>query len=152
MLLSLFLYPLAQMIGEGVELQDGVRIYPVVAPVLIIVGSMMLRNVSRISWEDATEAVPSFLTMTIMPFAFGITEGIAFGFISYALLKTATGKWRDVPGMVHLFAVPFVIRYIFLCRALYCAITAEKRGAADIRNQPAQRRPPGWLSEVWNFK
>jgi AGZA family xanthine/uracil permease-like MFS transporter len=114
MLLSLFLYPLAQMIGAGVELQAGARIYPVVAPVLIIVGSMMLRNVSRIPWEDTTEAVPAFLTMTIMPFAFSITEGIAFGFISYALLKTVTGKRRDVPGMVHLFAVLFVIRYIFL--------------------------------------
>jgi len=114
MLLSLFFYPLARMIGEGVELADGFRIYPVVAPVLIVVGSMMLRNVRRIPWGDTTEAIPAFLTMTVMPFAFSITEGIAFGFISYSLLKIVTGKWREVHGMVYLFAVLFIVRYIFL--------------------------------------
>ena len=114
MLLSLFLYPLAQMIGEGVALGDGPRIYPVVAPVLIVVGSMMLRSVSRIAWEDATESIPAFLTMTVMPFAFSITEGIAFGFVSYALLKTATGKARQVHPLVHTFAALFVVRYIYL--------------------------------------
>jgi AGZA family xanthine/uracil permease-like MFS transporter len=114
MLLSLFFYPLAQMIGEGVELESGFHIYPVVAPVLIVVGSMMLRNVSRISWQDTTEAIPAFLTMTVMPFAFSITEGIAFGFISYSLLKLVTGKGKTVHGLVYLFAALFVVRYIFL--------------------------------------
>jgi AGZA family xanthine/uracil permease-like MFS transporter len=114
MLLSLYLYPLVQMIGEGATIQDGVQIYPVVAPVLIVVGSMMLRNVSRISWDDTTEAIPAFLTMTVMPFAFSITEGIAFGFISYALLKTVTARHREVHPMVYLFAVLFIVRYIFL--------------------------------------
>jgi AGZA family xanthine/uracil permease-like MFS transporter len=114
MLLSLFFYPLAQMIGEGFSTADGAQIYPVVAPVLIVVGSMMLRNVSRIPWRDNTEAIPAFLTMTVMPFAFSITEGIAFGFISYSLLKVVTGRGREVHGLVYLFAVLFVVRYIFL--------------------------------------
>ena len=114
MLLSLSLYPLAQMIGEGVLLGDGPRIYPVVAPVLIVVGSMMLRSVSKIVWEDVTESIPAFLTMTVMPFAFSITEGIAFGFISYALLKTVTGRGRQVHPLVHTFAALFVVRYIYL--------------------------------------
>jgi AGZA family xanthine/uracil permease-like MFS transporter len=114
LLLSLFFYPLAQMIGEGVTLQNGTQIYPVVAPVLIVVGSMMLRNISRIAWNDSTEAIPAFLTMTVMPFAFSITEGIAFGFISYALLKSVTGRRREVHGLVYLFAALFVVRYIFL--------------------------------------
>ncbi|MEJ2245826.1 MAG: NCS2 family permease, partial [Acidobacteriota bacterium] len=114
MLLSLFFYPLARMIGEGVQMPDGLQIYPVVAPVLIVVGSMMLRNVSRIPWGDTSEAIPAFLTMTVMPFAFSITEGIAFGFISYSLLKIVTGKARDVHGLVYLFAALFVVRYIFL--------------------------------------
>jgi AGZA family xanthine/uracil permease-like MFS transporter len=114
MLSSLFLYPLSRMVGDGFRLPDGSQIYPVVAPALIVVGSMMLRNVRRIRWEDVTEAIPAFLTMVIMPFAFSITEGIAFGFISYALLKTITGRWREVHGLVYLFAVLFVVRYIFL--------------------------------------
>jgi AGZA family xanthine/uracil permease-like MFS transporter len=114
MLAALFLYPLSRMVGDGYRLADGSRIYPVVAPALIVVGSMMLLNVRRIHWEDATEAIPAFLTMVIMPFAFSITEGIAFGFISYSLLKIVTGRWREVHGLVYLFAILFVVRYVFL--------------------------------------
>jgi AGZA family xanthine/uracil permease-like MFS transporter len=102
------------MVGDGYRLADGSQIYPVVAPALIVVGSMMLRNVQRIPWDDATDAIPAFLTMVIMPFTFSITEGIAFGFISYALLKTVTGRGREVHGLVYVFAVLFIIRYIFL--------------------------------------
>jgi AGZA family xanthine/uracil permease-like MFS transporter len=114
MLLCVFFYPLCQMVGEGFELAGGERAYPVVAPALIVVGSLMLRNVRRIPWEDTTEAVPAFLTMVIMPFAFSITEGIAFGFISFALLKLVAGRGREVHWIVYLFAVLFVLRYIFL--------------------------------------
>lgn len=114
MLAGLFLYPLSRMVGDGFRLPNGSQIYPVVAPALIIVGSMMLRNVTRIQWGDATEAIPAFLTMAIMPFAFSITEGIAFGFISYSLLKIVTGRRREAHGLVHLFAALFIIRYIFL--------------------------------------
>ena len=114
MLASLYLYPLSRMVGDGFQLPNGMQIYPVVAPALIVVGSMMLRNVRRIQWEDATEAIPAFLTMVIMPFAFSITEGISFGFISYALLKLVSRRGREVHGLVYLFAVLFVARYIFL--------------------------------------
>jgi AGZA family xanthine/uracil permease-like MFS transporter len=114
MLASLFLYPLSRMAGDGLKLPNGFQIYPVVAPALIVVGSMMLRNVRRIHWEDATEAIPAFLTMVLMPFAFSITEGIAFGFIAYALLKLAARRGREVHGLVYLFAVLFIVRYIFL--------------------------------------
>ena len=114
MLAALFLYPLSRMAGDGYKLANGSQIYPVVAPALIVVGSMMLRNVTRIRWDDSTEAIPAFLTMVLMPFAFSITEGIAFGFISYSLLKLITGKGRTVHGLVYLFAALFVVRYIFL--------------------------------------
>jgi len=114
MLASLLLYPLSRMAGDGLKMPNGFQIYPVVAPALIVVGSMMLRNVRRIRWEDTTEAIPAFLTMTVMPFAFSITEGIAFGFISYAILKLVAGRGREVHGLVYLFAVLFVVRYIFL--------------------------------------
>jgi len=114
MLSGLCLYPLSRMVGDGFQLPDGSQIYPVVAPALIVVGSMMLRNVSRISWNDTTESIPAFLTMVLMPFTFSITEGIAFGFISYSLLKLIAGRGREVHGLVYLFAALFVVRYIFL--------------------------------------
>jgi adenine/guanine/hypoxanthine permease len=114
MLASLSLYPLSRMVGDGYKMPNGIQIYPVIAPALIVVGSMMLRNVRKIHWEDATEAIPAFLTMVLMPFAFSITEGIAFGFISYSLLKLISGRGREVHWIVYLFSALFVIRYIFL--------------------------------------
>jgi AGZA family xanthine/uracil permease-like MFS transporter len=114
MLSALYLYPLSRMVGDGFRLSSGSQIYPVVAPALIVVGSMMLRNVGRIDWADATEAIPAFLTMVLMPFAFSITEGIAFGFISYSALKLVAGRGREVHGLVYTFAALFIIRYIFL--------------------------------------
>lgn len=114
LLAGVFFYPLSRMVGDGYQLEGGIRIYPVVAPALIVVGSMMMRSVSRIRWEDATEAVPAFLTMVLMPFTFSITEGIAFGFISYSLMKLITGRGREVHFLVYLFAALFVLRYVFL--------------------------------------
>jgi adenine/guanine/hypoxanthine permease len=114
LLLSLFFYPVCQMVGEGYLLPNGTRIYPVVAPALILVGSLMMRNARKIQWKDTTEAIPAFLTMVVMPFASSITEGIAFGFISYASLKLAAGRGREVHWIVYLFAALFVLRYILL--------------------------------------
>jgi adenine/guanine/hypoxanthine permease len=114
MLLCLFCHPLTRMAGEGYPLNTTTRIYPVIAPALIVVGSLMIRNVRRIAWDDVTEAVPAFLTIVMMPFAFSITEGIAFGFVSYALLKLVVGRARELHWIVALFAVLFVLRYAFL--------------------------------------
>jgi len=114
MLLSLFLHPLSRMIGEGYPTAGGARLYPVVAPALIIIGSLMLKNVSRIRWNDSTEAIPAFLTMVLMPFSFSITEGISFGFVSYALLKLVSGRWREGHWIVYIFAVLFLLRYALL--------------------------------------
>ena len=114
MLMALFFYPLAKMIGGGYELASGVRLYPVIAPALIVVGSMMLKQVRRIEWDDPTEALPAFLSLIVMPLTFSITEGIAFGFISYSFLKILTGQARKVNWIVHLFAFLFLLRYLFL--------------------------------------
>jgi AGZA family xanthine/uracil permease-like MFS transporter len=114
MLAAMYLYPLCRMVGEGFRLPGGAQIYPVVAPALIVVGSLMLGNIRKVPWEDATEAIPAFLTMVLMPFAFSITEGIAFGFISYARLKLVSGRGREVHSLMYLCAALLVIRYIFL--------------------------------------
>ncbi len=114
LLLSLLFYPLIKMIGGGHQTPDGNFLYPIIAPALIIVGSMMIFNVKKINWEDPTEALPSFLTLAIMPFSMSITEGLAFGFISYSILKLVTGKAHKIHWAFHLVSVAFIARYIFL--------------------------------------
>jgi len=111
MLASLFLYPLIEMIGGGYKVAEGLY-YPVIAPALIIVGSMMMQTVSQISWTDPTESIPAFLAMMTMPVAFSITEGIALGFISYALLKLVSGRGKEVHWIIYLFAILFIVRYV----------------------------------------
>ena len=113
-LLALFFSPLIQMVGAGYPVGENAILYPVIAPALIIVGSLMLKNVVHIDWDDVTESIPAFLTLLMMPLTFSITEGIAFGFISYALLKVISGQGRQVHWLIHLFAVLFVARYIWL--------------------------------------
>jgi len=113
-LLSIFFFPVVKMIGGGYIQNDGLALYPVIAPALIIVGCIMLKNVTKIKWNDYTEAIPSFLTLTIMAFTFSITEGIAFGFISYSLLKLASRRSQEVHWIIYLFSFLFILRYIFL--------------------------------------
>ncbi len=112
-LLAIFLSPLVHTIGAGINV-DGVTLYPVVAPALIIVGSMMFKNVIHVEWEDYTESIPAFLTLIMMPLTFSITEGISFGVISYVLFKLLSGKGKKVHWLIYLFAVLFVARYVWL--------------------------------------
>ena len=114
MLLALFFNPLIKMVGAGYPIGENMFLYPIVAPALIIIGSLMLKNVVSIDWDDVTEAIPAFLTLLLMPLTISITEGIAFGFISYALLKLVTRQGRQVHWLIYLFAVLFVARYIWL--------------------------------------
>ncbi len=116
LLLSMFFAPLVRMIGGGVQYGQGLRLYPIVAPALIIVGCFMIKNVRRIAWDDFGEAIPAFLTIMIMPLTFSITEGIAFGFISYTVLKAVQRKIREVPILISVFALLFIVRYIFLLK------------------------------------
>ena len=91
------------------------ELYPVIAPALIIVGCLMMGSVTRIKWSDFSDAFPAFLTIVVMPFSgFSITEGIAFGFISYTIIKYLAGKGREVHWLIVIFTLLFVIRYIFL--------------------------------------
>lgn len=108
-LITLFFYPIVKMVATPYE-----NFYPIIAPPLIIVGSLMMVNVRKIRWDDLTESIPSFLTIIIMALSFSITEGIAFGFISYSLLKLISGKPKDVHYLIYIFSGLFILRYIFL--------------------------------------
>ena len=114
MLLALFFSPLIKMVGAGYAISENALLYPVIAPALIIIGCLMLKNVVSIDWDDFTESIPAFLTLLMMPLTISITEGIAFGFISYALLKLVSGQGRQVHWLIYLLAVLFVARYIWL--------------------------------------
>jgi AGZA family xanthine/uracil permease-like MFS transporter len=113
LLASLWLSPLAHLAGQGIPV-GGATLYPIVAPALIVVGSFMVRGVSRIDFADVPGGIAAFLTMVVMPFTFSITEGIAVGSITYAVLMLAAGRAREVHGLLWLCAVLFVLRYVCL--------------------------------------
>lgn len=109
---SILLYPVLAVVATAHSYAGGqMAQYPVLAPALIVVGSMMLKSLARLNWEDPTEYLPAFLTVVLMPLTVSITEGIAFGFISYSALKLATGRWRDVHWAFHLISLILVLRY-----------------------------------------
>ncbi len=114
--IALFFWPLVAMVGGAVFLlgRPDFPLHPMVAPALIVVGAMMLKGLTRVNWDDATEYIPAFLAMVVMPFTFSITEGISVGFISYSLMKIATRRWREAHWLIHLFALLFILRYIYL--------------------------------------
>ena len=84
------------------------------APALVIVGFLMMQQVAKIPWADITEAIPSFICIAVMPFAYSIAEGIAFGIISYTLLHVASGKFRNVTWLMYILTVLFILKYAWL--------------------------------------
>jgi AGZA family xanthine/uracil permease-like MFS transporter len=121
-LVAMFFSPVVQMISGGFAVHEVITVegqqvartftlYPVTSPALIVVGSLMIRSVRDIDWDDFTEALPAFLTLVLMPLTFSITDGIAFGFISYALLKLVTGRAREAHWLIYVFALLFIARY-----------------------------------------
>lgn len=109
-----FFYPLIKMIGGGFQAGGGPLLHPVTAPALVIVGCMMIRPITKIDWQDYTEAIPSFLVIILMPLTFSIASGIAIGFIAFAALKLFTGKSKEVSWLVYLLAVLFILRFAYL--------------------------------------
>jgi AGZA family xanthine/uracil permease-like MFS transporter len=111
-LVALFFHPLVRTIGGGYAVEGGPTLYPIVAPALILVGVMMMEGVKQIPWQDFTEAFPAFLTLVTIPLAVSITDGIAFGFIAYAIVKLATGRAAELHWLGYVFAVALLARYI----------------------------------------
>ena len=110
-LLVPFFYPLVKMIGGGVAIGNGVTLYPIVAPALVLVGVMMMESVTKIRWDDYAMSIPAFLTIVAIPLTVSITDGIAFGFIAAAVLALATGRSRTLHPLAYVFAVLFMLRY-----------------------------------------
>ena len=101
--IALFFAPLFTMVPSAAT-----------APALIIVGLFMMSSIVNIDFDDFTESIPAFLTIIMMPFAYSIAEGIAFGMVSYVVLKAATGKWKDISLIMWILAFIFVFRAAFM--------------------------------------
>lgn len=99
-LICLFFFPLAQSVPGFAT-----------APALLFVAVLMIQGITKIDWEDITEAVPSFLTIVFMPFSYSIADGIAFGFVSYAVVKLLTGKAGSVHWMAWVIAGLWVLKF-----------------------------------------
>ena len=82
------------------------------APVLIIVGIMMISSLKDIDWSDLEVAFPCFFTFVGMPFFYSITDGIAFGFISYTIVKIAKAKFKEISPLMYLVVGLFILMYV----------------------------------------
>lgn len=99
-LLCLFFAPLASVVPAYAT-----------APALLYVAGLMVRELVEVEWNDITNAIPAALTAIIMPFTYSIAEGIAFGFISYVVIKAFTGRFRDIHIATLIIALLFVLRF-----------------------------------------
>ncbi len=99
-LLAMFIAPVVAMIP-----------YEAATPALVVVGFLMMMQVRGIDWDDFEIAIPAFLTIILMPFAFSITVGIGAGFVSYVLIKAVRGKFAQVHPLLWVVAGLFVIYF-----------------------------------------
>lgn len=97
-LLALFFAPVFAMIPQAAT-----------APALIIVGMLMMGAVTKIDFNDVTEAIPAFLAIVMMPYSYSIAEGIVFGMLSYVLLKLLTGQHKVISPVMYVLAILFVV-------------------------------------------
>jgi len=102
-LLALFFAPLFLMIPGAAT-----------APALIVVGAMMMSPVLEIDFNDMSNAIPSFLTIIMMPLAYSISEGIAFGMISFVLIKLLSGRAKEIPALSYVVAIIFILAKVLL--------------------------------------
>ncbi len=84
------------------------------APALILVGSLMLATITEIRWTDPLVAVPSFLTLILIPLTYSIANGLGFGIIAWALLHLATGRYRRQDWLLYILAALFLARFVYL--------------------------------------
>jgi adenine/guanine/hypoxanthine permease len=109
-LLALFFSPVINMIGSYA---------PITAPALVVVGALMMRNVTKIEWDNYAESLPTFLVIAGIPLTFSIADGLALGFIAYPLVKLLAGQRRDVKWLMYVMAA--------VLAAYFVAVRAQAR-------------------------
>ena len=84
------------------------------APVLIIVGLLMLEPIRNIDFSDYTESIPAFVCILLMPMTYSISDGILLGVIMYVLLNICCGRFKKLTPMMYILALLFILKYIFI--------------------------------------
>lgn len=102
-LLTIFFSPLASVVPAYAT-----------AGALVFVGILMASSLIEVRWDDLTEATPAFITTAMMPFTYSITEGIAFGFISYCVMKACTGRFKEINPSVAVVSILFLIKFVWV--------------------------------------
>jgi AGZA family xanthine/uracil permease-like MFS transporter len=102
-LLALFFGPIINMIGSYP---------PITAPALVVVGTMMMRNVTKIDWDNYAESLPAFLVVAGIPMCYSIADGLALGFIAYPLVKLLAGQGREVKWLMYVMAAVLVAYFV----------------------------------------
>ena len=110
-MIAIFFYPIVQAIGGGYAVGKEL-FHPVTAPALVIVGSLMIKSIAKINWDDVTETIPAYLTFIGIPLTYSIADGMAFGFISYPIMKVFKGKPKEIHPIMWVLFVVFVFRFV----------------------------------------
>lgn len=82
-------------------------------PALVIVGLFMMSPILEMNLEDFSEAVPGFITIIMMPLTYSIAEGIVYGILSYTIIKTCIGKYKEVPVFTYIISALFLLKIFF---------------------------------------
>ena len=109
-IVSLLFYPLFSFVNA--VLIDGVFYSPVTSMALIVVGALMVSSLKDIDWKDNIVVATTFITIIIMLMSGSIAEGIAFGFIIYAVMMGVTKRRKEVSPVMYILAALFVINFI----------------------------------------
>ena len=84
------------------------------APALIVVGFLMMQSIKDIHWNNLIESIPCFICITMMGFAYSISDGIAFGVISWVVLHLLSRDRSDTSALMYALAVIFVLKYFLI--------------------------------------
>ena len=110
-IISLLFYPLFSFVGS-IQISPGVFLSPVTAMALVYVGALMVSSLKDIDWKDNIAVASTFITVIMMILAYSIAEGIAFGFIFYALMMVVTKRRKEVSPVMYVLAVLFIINFV----------------------------------------
>ncbi|MFI6596874.1 NCS2 family permease [Nonomuraea sp. NPDC050536] len=94
---AMFLTPLAAVVPSQAA-----------APALVLVGALMMTAARKIDWNDLDLAIPAFLTITLMPFTYSITNGVGAGILTYTVIKAARGRWREIHWLLWVISTVFL--------------------------------------------
>lgn len=84
------------------------------APVLILVGLLMIEPIKKIPFSEFTESIPAFICIIMMPLTYSISHGILLGMISYVVINMLCGKFKKITVMMYILTILFILKYIFL--------------------------------------